>query len=149
MEKKKRKYYVIENQIMELPVLAEKIEKLAGKWKLPEQLILHINLVLEEALSNIIFYGFHDKEKHEIKISISLIPRLLTIRIKDNGIPFNPSLHQHPDITLSSEDRPVGGLGIFLISKIMDAVNYSRQKDMNILTLNKNIYYEPYNRENQ
>ena len=139
MEKKKRKYYVIENQIMELPVLAEKIEKLAGRWELPPPLIMHINLVLEEALSNIIFYGFHDKEKHEIKISISLIPKLLTIRIRDNGIPFNPSLQQKPDITLSSEERPIGGLGIFLITKIMDAVNYSRKKDLNILTLNKNI----------
>jgi serine/threonine-protein kinase RsbW len=139
MEKKKRKYYVIENQIMELPVLAEKIEKLADRWQLPDPLIMHINLVLEEALSNIIYYGFHDKAKHEIKISISFIPRLLTIRIKDNGIPFDPSLHKEPDITLSSEERPVGGLGIFLISRIMDAVNYSRQKDLNILILNKNL----------
>jgi serine/threonine-protein kinase RsbW len=139
MDKKKRKYFVIENQIMELPVLAEKIEKIAGKWELPVSLVMPVNLVLEEALSNIIFYGFQDKEKHKIKISVSFIPGTLTIRIRDNGIPFNPSLQKQPDITLSSDERPVGGLGIFLISKIMDNVLYTRRKDLNILTLNKKM----------
>ena len=140
MDKKKRKYFVIENQIMELPVLADKIEKLAEKWKIPDQLIMPLNLVLEEALSNIIFYAFHDKMKHEIKISISHLPgMLLTIKISDDGIPFNPSMQQQPDLTLPLEERPIGGLGIFLISKIMDSVHYSRRKDLNILTMNKNF----------
>lgn len=135
----KIKHFVIENQIGELSSLAGKIDELAGKWELSQALAMNINLVLEEALSNIIFYAFTDKNKHEIKISVSLNNNQLTIKITDNGIPFNPLLQQQPDITLAVEERPVGGLGIFLISQIMDKMHYTRQKNQNILTLNKSI----------
>ena len=135
----KIKHFVINNQIEELSFLAEKIEELAEEWKLPMALAMNINLVIEEAVSNIIFYAFTDKEKHEIKISISLNINILIIKITDYGIPFNPILQQEPDITLPLEERPVGGLGIFLITQIMDEVSYVRQKNQNILTLNKSI----------
>ena len=135
----KTKHIVIDNQIGELSFLAEEIEKLAEEWNLPMALAMNINLVIEEAVSNIIFYAFADNEKHEIKISISLNIDKLLIEIADNGLPFNPTLQQHPDITLPVEERPVGGLGIFLITQIMDEVSYVRQKNQNILTLNKSI----------
>ncbi len=64
---------------------------------------------------------------------------MLTIEIIDDGIPFDPLSHEQPDITLQAEERPVGGLGIFLISKIMDTVQYSRINNFNILTLKKSI----------
>jgi serine/threonine-protein kinase RsbW len=139
MDNRKTKHFVIDNRIGEIPFLAEKIEELAGKWELPESLTMNINLVLEEALSNIIFYAYNDNRKHQIKISMTLINKNLTFKITDNGIPFDPFSLPQPDISLSAEERPVGGLGIFLISKFMDAVHYSRQNNMNILTLNKNI----------
>jgi anti-sigma regulatory factor (Ser/Thr protein kinase) len=100
---------------------------------------MNINLVIEEAVSNIIFYAFNDNNKHEIRISISLNDKMLTIKITDSGMPFNPLLQQQPDISLPAEERPVGGLGIFLMSQIMDEINYTRQKNQNILTLQKSI----------
>ncbi len=132
-------YFVIENQIGELPSLAKKIEALAEKWKLSSELTMNLNLVIEEALSNIIFYAFTDNHKHEIKISVSLANNRLIIKISDNGIPFNPLTHQQPDITLPAEKRPVGGLGILLMSQIMDEMHYTRQKNKNILTLYKSV----------
>jgi serine/threonine-protein kinase RsbW len=132
------RHFVIEHQVGELPSLARKIEELAEKWELPHALAMNINLVIEEALTNIIFYAFTDIDKHEIKISVSFNNnKRLTIKITDNGIPFNPLAQQQPDITLPVEERPVGGLGIFLISQIMDRMHYSRQNNQNILTLNK------------
>jgi serine/threonine-protein kinase RsbW len=139
VEKKEIKHFVIGNRIGELPVLAEKIEKLAEKWELPMSLTININLVLEEALSNVIFYAFNDNLKHKIRISTSINNKILTIKIKDDGIPFDPTSRQLPDITLPAEERPTGGLGIFLISKIMDKIHYSRKKELNILTLTKHI----------
>jgi len=139
MGSKKIKHFVVENQIEELSALAEKIEDLAEEWELSQALAMNINLVIEEALSNIIFYAFTDKDKHEIKITITLENTSLTIKITDEGIPFNPLEQQPPDINLPAEDRPVGGLGIFLISQIMDEMNYARLKNKNILTLNKRI----------
>jgi serine/threonine-protein kinase RsbW len=136
------KHFVIENQIGELPKLADKIEQLAERWEMSQALSMNINLVIEEATSNIINYAFIDDKKHEIRISISLINNLLTIIITDNGIPFNPLQHQQPDISLSAEERPVGGLGIFLISQIMDKMHYTREENRNILKLIKNIEHE-------
>lgn len=133
------KYFVVENQIGELPSLAKKVEALAEKWKLSSELSMNLNLVIEEALSNIIFYAFTDNNKHEIKISVSLANKKLIIKITDNGIPFNPLTHQQPDITLPAEKRPVGGLGILLMSQIMDEMHYVRQKNKNILTLYKSV----------
>jgi len=139
MGNRKIKHFVIENQIGELTALAEKIEKLAEQWVLTPALAMNINLVIEEALSNIIFYAFTDNDKHEIRISVSLTNNKLIIKITDNGIPFNPLVQQQPDISSPAEVRPVGGLGIFLISQIMDKMDYSRKNNQNILTLNKSI----------
>jgi anti-sigma regulatory factor (Ser/Thr protein kinase) len=142
MENKLAKYFIIENQIGEIPVLAEKIEGMAEYWKLPDQLTMNINLVVEEALSNIIFYAFCDNKTHKIRISFSLNYDLLTIRITDDGIAFDPTLRQLPDVSLPAVERPIGGLGIFLISKIMDTVHYARKNNRNILILKKGIRYE-------
>ena len=139
MGNRKIKHFVIENQVGELTIMAEKIKELAQEWELSPALSVNINLVIEEALTNIIFYAFPDNDKHEIKVSITLINNMLSIKITDNGIPFNPLSQQQPDITLSAEERPIGGLGIFLISQIMDKMHYTRHKNQNILELNKCI----------
>jgi len=139
MGNNKNKRFVIENQIGELSSLADKIDELAEEWELSPALAMNMNLVIEEAVSNIIFYAFNDDNKHEIRISISLENSSLTIKIIDDGIPFNPLAQQQPNITLPAEERPVGGLGIFLISQIMDEMNYDRIKNENILTLLKTI----------
>lgn len=135
MEKKEE--IVIRNNVDELSILAVKIEELAEKWELPMALTMNLNLVLEEAVSNVIFYAFNPDEKHDINISLSLELNKLTIEITDDGIAFDPTLREQPDLTLPAEERPIGGLGIFLISKIMDSVIYSRQNNMNKLTLIK------------
>jgi len=132
-------HFIIENRIEEIPVLAEKIELLAEKQNFPGKVTMNINLALEEALSNIIYYAFSDNKKHLINILLSVENKKLTIKITDDGIPFDPTLHKEPDISLAVEDRPVGGLGILLISKIMDTVKYSREKNLNILTLTKHL----------
>lgn len=129
----------ISNDVAELSILAEKVEIIGEKWELSMPLTMNINLVLEEAVSNIIFYAFDDNKRHTIKTTIRLNKQVLFIQIEDDGIAFNPTVNKKPDISLSAEDRPIGGLGIFLISKIMDEVTYLRKQEKNILTLHKNI----------
>lgn len=130
---------IIENKIDELPILFKNIEEIGVKWKLPVSLTMNLNLVLEEAVSNVIFYAYTDDEKHEITILLSLIDNLLKIEIIDDGIAFDPTQKEQPNITLSAEERSIGGLGIFLIKQIMDTVEYSRANNKNILTLIKRI----------
>jgi len=131
--------FVIANKVEELAGLASKIEGLAEKWGIPVPVSMNINLVLEEAISNIIFYAFNDSARHDIKVTLSLAGDNLVLKIEDDGIPFDPTSAKKPDISLPAEDRPIGGLGIFLISKIMDNVSYKREKDKNILLMKKKI----------
>lgn len=133
------KHFVIKNQVGELSFLSGEIEKLTGKWGLPRELRMNINLVIEEAVVNIIFYAFTDDEKHNINITIALYKSRITITFIDAGIPFDPLTHGKPDISSAAKDRAVGGLGIFLISQIMDEMLYTRKNNQNILTLTKNI----------
>jgi serine/threonine-protein kinase RsbW len=133
------KTLLINNQIEELIVVQEFVEELGEEWELSMPLILSLNLVLEEALTNIILYGFDDNDQHKIEISIGLKDNEIGIVVVDDGHPYDPTLKEDPDITVSAEERKVGGLGIFLIKKIMDKVEYQRRENKNHLILAKNI----------
>jgi serine/threonine-protein kinase RsbW len=130
---------VINNQVEELSSIAVKIEELSEIWELSMPLTMNINLVLEESVSNIIFYAFPEGGKHLIEITLSIIEKELTIIIIDDGIPFDPTAKEQPDTNLPADERPIGGLGIFLVRKIMDNVTYAREENKNILTLKKKL----------
>jgi anti-sigma regulatory factor (Ser/Thr protein kinase) len=102
-------------------------------------LVFSLNLVLEEALTNTILYGYDDENRHEIEVIFSKDGDILSVTIADDGHEYDPTLKEDPDITLAAEDRPIGGLGIFLIKKIMDTVEYRRKENKNYLILTKNI----------
>ncbi|MEI6680820.1 MAG: ATP-binding protein [Mariniphaga sp.] len=129
----------VTNQIEELDRVEVFLRELAEEWELPAPLVLSLNLVLEEALTNTILHGFNDENLHTIDISFTKTGTELSISIVDDGHPFDPTLQSDPDLTLSIEDRPVGGLGIFLIKKVMDQVLYQRKEDKNYLNLTKKI----------
>ena len=129
----------INNQIDELVKLEVFLNELAGEWRLSEPLVFSLNLVLEEALTNINDYGFDDDNEHTIEIYFKKTGDELTISIIDDGHEHDPTLVADPDITSSAENRSIGGLGIFLIKKIMDKVEYQRKENKNYLTLTKNI----------
>jgi anti-sigma regulatory factor (Ser/Thr protein kinase) len=94
-----------------------------------------IQTASEEALVNIINYAYPDKEGNiEINYDASDNKRSV-IEIIDCGIPFDPLTLPKPDINASIEDRKIGGLGIYMMRKIMDEVNYKRKQGKNILTL--------------
>ena len=104
-----------------------------------EQKLYQIRLVAEEVLVNIINYGYPDKNGD---IQINLIPKekeSLTIEVVDSGISFDPLSRPDPDLSLPLEDRKIGGLGVFLLRKLMDEVSYKRQDNRNILTFVKKL----------
>jgi anti-sigma regulatory factor (Ser/Thr protein kinase) len=136
-ETQKNKTLVIRNDINELTRLVVFLESLEEEWGLPPALIPSVNLALEEALSNVIFYAFEKGSEQEINIDFKLKGTELTIVISDEGKPYDPTQKEDPDINLPIEDRPIGGLGIFLIRQIMDEVAYNRIDQKNQLTLTK------------
>ncbi|MBE6839289.1 MAG: ATP-binding protein [Ruminococcus sp.] len=109
----------------------------------PEKVIKDIRLACEEAFINIINYAYPDGDGN-VDIACEVDKGIIQIVLKDSGIPFNPMDSDDPDISLAIECREVGGLGIYIVKKIMDDVNYTREGKYNILTLRKRIglYHE-------
>ncbi len=139
MENNVNKTFIIRNEVEELNRVVAFLEQLAEEWQLPANTIHSIHLVLEEALSNVILYAYEKGSTHEIRIDVNYTDHQLGITITDTGRPFDPTQQKEPDIHLPAEERPIGGLGIFLIRKIMDEVSYLRSGQENILRMTKKI----------
>ena len=123
----------------ELETITRCVEDLMVSWDLPMSLEMTLNLVLEEAFTNVVLYAYADEEEHEIRIEFRRTDQALQLIITDDGKPYDPTARQDPDITLPAEERGIGGLGIFLIRKMMDKVVYVRDNGYNILTMEKAI----------
>ena len=139
-QKMEKQTLVISNKMEELGKVTEFSEQLGGQLSLSPALVMNINLVLEEAISNIILHAYKDPSGvRQIEITAACDAGNLVLTITDSGAAFDPTLHEDPDITLSVEKRPVGGLGIFLIKQIMNEVEYQRVNGNNVLTMSKKI----------
>ena len=135
MEKK----LVIKNEISEINKLAIFIEELGEELNLTPDLVFNLNLVLEEAVSNVILYAYPKEESQEISLLAKMSGSNLVFVLTDSGKEFDPTQAPDADITLSAEERQIGGLGIFLIRQIMNTVEYQRIDGKNILTLGKQL----------
>lgn len=121
---------------------AEIIEFLMASPDMPadEGLQFKIRLSIEEAVENVVRYAYEDSVGWmEVGTDLNAENLILTVTLKDAGTPFNPLDKPDPDITLSAEDRQIGGLGIFLCKQLMDEVAYCYADGCNILTMKKNI----------
>jgi len=96
-----------------------------------------INIAIEEVFVNIANYAY-PAVNGDVTICVKSESDKIIFEFKDTGIPYNPLEKPDPDVTLSAEDRVIGGLGIFMVKKIMDDVQYKYEDDQNILTLIKN-----------
>lgn len=107
-------------------------------FTLEEQLQLQI--AVEELFVNIASYAYAPgRGEAVIGCRVELEPPSITIQFRDWGKPFNPLAKQDADITLSAEDRQIGGLGIYMVKNSMDAVDYKYEDGQNILTIRKNL----------
>lgn len=133
------KILVIENDISEISKLAVFIDELGEEMNLTPELIFNLNLVLEEAVSNVILYAYGEEKHKEISLMANMSDGNLVFVLADSGKEFDPTKVPDADITLSAEEREIGGLGIFLIRQIMDKVDYQRIEEKNVLTMRKQL----------
>jgi len=96
----------------------------------------NINIAVEEIFVNIAHYAYPSGEG-DVIISASVTPDNLIFELSDSGTPYDPLGKDDPDITLSAEEREIGGLGIFMVKKLVDDVSYRYEDGKNILTLSK------------
>lgn len=97
-------------------------------------------LAIEELVTNCIKYGYDDAGEHTIIIRLSVADQILTVTVIDDGRPFDPLALPPPDLSLDIKDRPIGGLGIFLLRKLADESHYEWRDGRNRLTLEKRMH---------
>lgn len=133
------KSIIIANEISEIGKLNAFIEEIGNEFSLGPDVVFNLTLVLEEAVVNIINYAY-PKEDHEwIYLSARMHDDSIVLVLTDTGKEFDPTMAPDADISLSADEREIGGLGIFLIRQIMNEVKYERIEGKNILILQKKI----------
>jgi len=139
-----KKVYTFElkSKLSELDRLCLNCEEIGQSIGVSDKSVFELNLALDELFTNIISYGFQDNHEHIIKIRITVEGDQLQMRIEDDGVPFNPLESKTPDFQCGIEECKIGGLGIHLIKKLMDDVQYQRVADKNILVLRRKIREE-------
>ncbi len=98
-----------------------------------------ILVAVDELYTNIAQYAYGGDGRGECEIGLDITDGIVSVRFTDSGIPYNPLSKKDPDITLSAEEREIGGLGIYMVKKSMDAMEYVRRDGKNILTIRKKI----------
>lgn len=137
--KNMEKEIIIDNQLDEVTRIAQFIEELGMSLQLPASITMSINLAIEEAVTNIIRYGYPPNLKSEITLRTSVAPGMLVTRIIDEGTSFDPTEKETSDNVQSLDQQLTKGLGLFLIRRTMDKVEYHSVDNHNELTLTKNI----------
>ena len=107
--------------------------------QLDKSLSMKLMLGVEEAVVNVMDYAYPNGIEGEVSIDVKATPDQLKYTITDRGMAFAPTEVMKADTTLSVEDRPIGGLGIFLVRNLMDSINYERVDGKNVLTMWKKM----------
>ena len=135
----KTRRLVLPNDIETIPQLNEFIDSVAEEVGLEMSLTMSLNLALEEAVVNVMEYAYPEGQKGNVEIEVTADQEWMTFVIADTGIAFDPTMKEDADTTLSAEERPIGGLGIFLVRQLMDVIDYKREGNKNVLTLQKKL----------
>ena len=135
------KELVIEAVVDNLEKVQEFVDSELEKQDCPIKAQTQIDIAIEELFVNIANYAYKPETgKAVIKVNIQEDkPHSVSITLIDEGVPYNPLAKPDPDVTLSAEERQIGGLGIFMVKKSMDNMTYEYKDGKNILTIEKNF----------
>ncbi|GHS97437.1 hypothetical protein AGMMS50276_17490 [Synergistales bacterium] len=104
-----------------------------------QEIIGRVELVMEEVFVNIAHYAYKERTGGDVTIRCFASPEIVSLEFIDSGVPFNPMELEDPDVTLGLAERKIGGLGIFMIKKIMDTVEYRRDGEKNVLRVSRTV----------
>ena len=130
-----------------VPAIIENVEKVTAfvnaeleKINCPAKAKAEIDIAIDELFSNIANYAYNPEiGKATVKFEVQNNPMAVIITFMDNGKPYDPLKREDPNVSLSMEERQIGGLGIFMVKKSMDSVEYEYKDNQNILRIKKHI----------
>jgi len=123
-----------------IPAVTAFIDEQLEAIDCPMKAQMQIDVAIDELFGNIAHYAYGENTGDAtVRFDFDEASRTVMVAFMDRGVPFDPLKKADPDITLSAEEREVGGLGIFMVKKTMDDLNYRFEDGMNVLTLYKHI----------
>ena len=134
-----RKEICIKNKISELEKVAQFVEEIGEELGLSMELQMNLNLVMEEMVTNVIFYAYPQDEEADIELLAKSDGKELTFVLSDQGKEFDPTAKEDADLDVNPAERELGGMGIFIVKNIMNRVTYQRQNGRNLVTMVKEV----------
>lgn len=125
------------NDREEAPRVSRRIEHFLHEKKISDSTINKILLCVDELVTNIVAHAYNDHEEHAVQLECRVLDDKIELELRDDGHPFDPTNQTRPDLKLSLDERKIGGLGIHLVTTLMDKVDYKREGDFNVLTITK------------
>jgi serine/threonine-protein kinase RsbW len=120
-----------------LPALMDAVEAHLAAAGAPEAASASVLIALDEVMANVIDYGGEAGASPSVEVAVRVADDRIAVEVTDDGRAFNPIAAATPDTSGSLEDRPIGGLGIHLVKRLMDAVDYERSQGRNHLRFSR------------
>jgi len=134
------KELTIAAKIDSIPVVTDFVNEQLEAFACPMKAQVQIDVAIDELFSNIAYYAYNPEVgQATVRVEVNEEPLSVIITFIDNGKPYDPLAKEDPDITLSAEERELGGLGIFMVKKTMDDVSYEYKDGKNILKIRKDM----------
>ncbi|MBQ8119770.1 MAG: ATP-binding protein [Ruminococcus sp.] len=134
------KELVIDALTENLPQVLSFVDEQLEAAQCPVKIQMQIDIAVEEIFVNIAHYAYEQEVgTAAVRVEVTNEPPAVQITFIDQGIPYDPLAKADPDVTLSIEERQIGGLGIFMVKKTMDDVEYKYLDGHNVLTLKKGL----------
>jgi len=127
------------NRQPEIARAQDELERFAAMHSVRGRPLHELQLALEEHLTNVVNYAYEDDAPHRITVRFAFMSTEFRIEIRDDGRPFNPLEYPTPDVSIPVDQKPIGGLGIHMMRKSLDRLEYRRDMDLNILVMIKRV----------
>ena len=134
------KELTLEAKVANLQQVLDFVDENLKSMRCPMKILMQIDVAVEEIYVNVASYAYAPNTGSvTIQMELQEHPRTVVITFIDSGIPYNPLAKADPDVTLSAEERAIGGLGIYMVKKSMDKMEYEYTDQKNVLKMYKNI----------
>lgn len=134
------KELTVEAAVGNIPLVTDFVEAQLDALDCPIKARMQIDIAIDELFGNIAHYAYTPGTgPATVRVDVSEDPLAVTITFVDMGVPYNPLAKEDPEVGLAAEDRAIGGLGIYMVKKSMDSIEYEYKDGHNILRIRKKI----------
>ena len=134
------KEVTVEATLESIPVITEFVDGQLEQFDCPVKAQMQIDIAIDELFSNIVHYAYHPGTgPATVRVEVIEEPLSVVITFIDQGVPYDPLAKADPDVTLSVEEREIGGLGIYIEKKNMNEITYEYKDGRNILKIRKEL----------